>query len=77
MNLLYDVACCRQGGESGGSIVNGKIVVQTSVWSPFKWFLEDSDDDARKEDVGQMSHVLGLMIGPFLVVSTQAVLATN
>ena len=58
------------GGKSKGTIINGKLVQKTSIWSPFQWFLEDNDDDARKEDVGQMSHIYSLMIGPFLVVTT-------
>ena len=68
-------ACWRAhliGGQSKGTIINGKLVQKTSIWSPFQWFLEDNDDDARKEDIGQMSHIFGLMIGPFLVVTVIA-----
>jgi hypothetical protein len=43
-----------------------------SLVIPLKWFLEDNEDAARKEDIGQMSHILGLIIGPFLVVTVIA-----
>lgn len=59
------------GGQSRGVIINGKLVQKRSL-NPLKWFLEDNDDAARKEDIGQMSHILGLIVGPFLVVTVIA-----
>jgi len=50
-----------------GKIINGQR--QGGLCACCNWYAEDNTVRQQKEDIGQMSGVLGLLFGPFLVIT--------